>query len=63
MFLKKIVVLLPLQTHRYQFVQIDENKLSILQVTNRVPQVSILDPILFNIYVHDMATRQQQTIR
>ena len=44
-------------SNRLQYVQIDDKKSSILTVTNGVPQGSILGPILFNIYVHDMAAK------
>ena len=40
---------------RSQYVQIDDQKSEMLTVTNGVPQGSILGPVLFNIYVHDMA--------
>ena len=42
-------------SNRRQYVQINENMSPMLTVTNGVPQGSILGPILFNIYVHDMS--------
>ena len=46
-------------SHRTQYVQIDDQKSSMLTVTNGVPQGSILGPILFNIYVYDMANQTE----
>ena len=54
---KSLLVLANYLSNRYQYVQIDDKKSSILNVTNGVPQGSILGPILFNIYVYDMAAK------
>ena len=42
-------------TERKQFVQIDGKRSPLARVYYSVPQVSILGPILFNIYVHDLS--------
>ena len=43
-------------SNRRQFVQINDSESDLLTVLNGVPQGSILGPVLFNIYVHDMST-------
>ena len=45
-------------SNRLQFVQINDKESNRLTVLNGVPQGSILGPVLFNIYVHDI----QQTL-
>ena len=42
-------------SNRRQFVQINDKESDKLTVLNGVPQGSILGPVLFNIYVHDMS--------
>ena len=46
-------------SHRHQFVQVNEAASETLTVTNGVPQGSILGPILFDIYVHDMSDQTE----
>ena len=48
-------------TDRYQFVQIEDKKSALAQVTWGVTQSSILGPILFNSYVTDMSTFASST--
>ena len=48
-------------TNRKQFVQVDDVKSTSNQVNYGVPQGSILGPILFNLYVHDMSRQLKST--
>ena len=48
-------------TDRYQFVQTEDKKSALVQVTCGVPQGSILGHILFNLYVTDMSTFTSST--
>ena len=42
---------------RYQYVQIEDKKSSLLPMFFGVPQGSILGPVLFNLYVAELADR------
>lgn len=37
-----------------QYAQIDERSLELINVSLRLPQLSILGPVLFNLYVNDV---------
>ncbi len=42
-------------TNRKQYVEFEESKSDMLAISTRVPQGSILRPLLFIIYINDMA--------
>ena len=42
---------------RYQYVQIEDKKSSLLPMFFGVPQRSILGPVLFNLYIAELADR------
>ena len=48
-------------TERYQYVQIEDKRLTLLHMFLGVFQGSILGPVLFNLYVAEVADRTYST--
>ena len=56
-FVKNIKIICSYLIERYQYVQIEDKKSSLLPMFFGVPQGSILGPVLFNLYVAELADR------